>query len=142
MFRFVVNYLGFLKHISIFAWIFDATFVLWNAVFNPNLTQALDVIENRVAAWNDVTLRVHKFGGIQFNYKKKEIGHIHSNGILDILFSIKTKKYLIQQGHALEHHLFKKSGWVTFYIHSEGDIEKAIWLLKLSYSKKTTNSVG
>jgi hypothetical protein len=141
MFKFVVNHLGFLKHIPLFATFFDAIILLWNSVFNPKLILAVECIELELATWSGVERLPHKFGGIQFNYSGHEIGHIHSNGVLDILFSQKIKKELLAKKIASHHHVFFNSGWITFYVRSADDIENAISLLAMSYQNKITRSV-
>jgi hypothetical protein len=136
MFRFIVKYFGVLKYIPFFAGLVDALTMIWNSLFNPELINAIEKIENEVAGWNDIQRSVHKFGGIQFNCGTREVGHIHSNGILDILFSRKMKADLLQGGRISDHHVFMQSGWISFYIHTEADIQMAIELLALSYKIK------
>jgi hypothetical protein len=132
MFKFIVRYLGFLKQVPFFATFVEAWMMMYHSIANPRIIHSIDLIEKEVTAWHGVYVSMHKFGGIQFNYNGKEIGHIHSNGILDILFSTKTKKHLLVDGRVADHHVFTKSGWISFYIRSEADVEKAIDLLKLS----------
>lgn len=135
MFKFIVIYFGFLKHIPFLAGLFDALMMIWNMTFNSKLMDSIEHIENEIAKWDGISRSVHKFGGIQFNYRSKEIGHIHSNGILDILFTKKIKSELIQHHEVFDHHIFPHSGWISFYIRSASDIPKAMWLLELSYTR-------
>jgi Family of unknown function (DUF5519) len=135
MFRFVVRYLGFLKHVPIMAVTWDALMMIWNAAFNKELIVAIDRIEDEVSAWQGIDRSLHKFGGLQFNYQSREIGHIHSNGVLDILFSKTIKQELIREGLVSEHHVFVKSGWVSFYVKSVADVEKAVGLLARAKSR-------
>lgn len=136
MFRFVVRYLGFLKHVPLLAWLLDALIGLWNYAFNPSILKSIDRIESEVSQWQDVCVSLHKFGGIQFNYCGQEIGHIHSNGILDILFDRETKYKLMENGFVDEHHSFPGSGWISCCIASPPDVVKAIGLLGLSCKMK------
>lgn len=136
MFRFVVKYLGFVKHVPFFATVFDSMIMLWNNAFNPHVIKAIECIESELATWEGIERLPHKFGGIQFNREGKEIGHIHSNGILDILFTRKIKNELLRTGSATDHHVFSNSGWITFYIRSSEDIQNAISLLARSYNLK------
>lgn len=136
IFKFIVMYLGFLKHIPLLAGMMDASLMLWNFALNPEITNSIERVEKEISTWKGISLSAHRFGGIQFNYNTKEIGHIHSNGILDILFSKKIKYTLLQEGGAFDHHIFNHSGWISFYIRSKNDVEKAIRLLALSYYHK------
>ena len=84
-------------------------------------------------------MQVHKFGGIQFNLNRRELGHIHGNGLLDILFSRKIKSQLLKEGKVKEHHTFGNSGWITFQIQNTEDKKLAIELLKYAYANSQEN---
>ena len=103
---------------------------------NKSVLDYLDEIENEVLSWQKTSAHVHKFGGIQFDVYNKEIGHIHSNGLLDILFSKEVKVRIAQEGKIKEHHTFKNSGWISFLIRKEEDKKYAIELLRQSYLLK------
>jgi len=133
IFNWVVRRIGFLKHIPLLAMMFDGWMMMWNALQNPEVLAAIDRIETTAATWNGIELSIHKFGGLQFNYRGKEVGHIHSNGILDILFPRKISNTLIANKRANEHHIFNTSGWISFYIRDARDYDAAIALLRLSY---------
>ena len=136
VFQWVVRYLNFLKVVPPLSFIFDMFLYLWYALFRPEVMSGIDAVEERVLRWRGVSLRLHRFGGMQFNYGEKEIGHLHSNGLLDVLLNVKTKEKLINKGLACEHHVFKKSGWVSFQIQQKEDYQKALFLLRLSYMLK------
>ena len=86
-----------------------------------------------ITAWAGVEASPHRFGGAEFTLGGTEIGHIHHNGMVDIPFNTKIRDQLLAEGKALPHHLLKETGWITFYIRSEADVEAAIWLFRLSY---------
>jgi hypothetical protein len=135
MFRFIVHKLGLLKHVPFFALWFDAAAMIWNSWFAPEITRTIEKIEEEVSGWEGVSTSLHKFGGIQFNYAGKELGHIHSHGVVDILFSRQIKQTLILEERAEEHHILKNTGWTSFYIRSAADLTGAIDLLALSYKR-------
>ncbi len=139
MFEFTVRYLGFLKHVPLLPHLFDVILRLWTLVTNRELMNCLDDIEEEVLSWPATTVQSHKFGGVQFNFQHKEIGHIHGNGILDILFSREIKASLIKNGRASDHHIFKNSGWISFYIRGHVDKSHALELLRQAYSLRTAN---
>lgn len=134
IFRFIVRYLGILKHVPLFAWLLDALLGLSNYAFNRNVIRCIEIVESEVSQWNGVSISLHRFGGIQFNYCGREIGHIHSNGILDLIVNRETKRHLLKTGIACEHHAFPRSGWMSCHIASQKDVVKAISFLRLSYS--------
>ncbi|OJW12897.1 MAG: hypothetical protein BGO48_02405 [Mucilaginibacter sp. 44-25] len=98
--------------------------------------EAIDEIEAELITWENVTTSLHKYGGLQFNYNGKELGHIHSNGLLDMPFSRSKKQQLMQQDKRVkDHHTFINSGWISVYMSSPADIVLAIALFKISYQK-------
>jgi hypothetical protein len=132
MFDFIVTYLGFLKRIPLFPQIIDASLRIYYLLFDEERLKAVDAIESTVSLWDEVTLSIHKYGGIQFNYKGKEIGHMHSNGIVDILLDRKTKALLLQQKLAENHHVLKDTGWISIYVKNKKDVETVLSVLKIS----------
>jgi hypothetical protein len=97
MFKLIIKYVGILKHIPLFPAILDAWMTIWTTTFSPQITKAIDTTESEVSSWPGISIAPHRFGGIQFNCFSREIGHIHGNGILDILFDRKTKYDLIKR---------------------------------------------
>lgn len=132
MFKFVVKYLGVMKEVPLLPHFFDSLLKLWTLVTNPNLADQLDNIEAEVLSWHGTSSCMHRYGGIQFNYKGKEIAHIHSNGLLDILFTREIKYQLMNEGMVNQHHVFTRSGWISFYIKKNEDVAYAIELLRRS----------
>jgi len=135
MFLFVIRHLGFLKSIPGLGIVFDAWLKVCTLLTNPAVPDHIDAIEAAVTKWSNIDTSIHKYGGLQFNYNKREIGHIHSNGLLDMLLSRKIKQELMKEGRIQHHHSFKNSGWASFYIKTEDDKEYAISLLKLCYDR-------
>jgi hypothetical protein len=58
---------------------------------------------------------------------------VHDGGIIDIPFPRSVRDSLLTEGLAEEHRWVPNSGWVTFRVRSDRDIEHAIWLMRLSY---------
>jgi len=107
------------------------------------MKEAKDKICDAVTLWNGVAVHTHKFGGIEFRLGKRELGHVHGNSLLDIPFPMKVRNTLIDARRVRPHHILPSSGWVSFYLKSDSDIEEAINLLRLSYdiaSKKISLS--
>lgn len=118
------------------ALIFDSWLKLWMLSTRPVVLDWIDEIEAEVLSWEGITGTLHQYGGLQFNLGKVEIGHIHSNGIMDVLFSRQFKQELMKEGQIEDHHLFTKSGWISFLISSEEDKNYAKYLLGLSYERE------
>lgn len=97
------------------------------------MRQHIENLQNTITAWPGVTAEPHRFGGIEFKLNGVEIGHVHQSGMVDIPFNSQIRNQLIAEGRAGVHHLLKDTGWITFYIRQPEDVERAIWLFRLSY---------
>ena len=90
-------------------------------------------IVDTLLTWDGMEAHPHRFGGTEFRIGKREIGHIHGDSLVDIPFPKKIRDEIVAAGEAQPHHILPETGWVSFYLREEGDIEKAIALLKRSY---------
>jgi hypothetical protein len=90
-------------------------------------------IVSALLAWDGVEARPHRFGGTEFRIGRREIGHIHGDWLVDIPFPKKVRDEIVSGGLAEPHHILPESGWVSFYLRIEADIQVAIRLLKRSY---------
>ena len=87
-----------------------------------------------VTSWPGVKSQSHRFGGVEYVIGRREIGHIHGDHLVDIPFPKKVRNEIVAVGRAQPHHVLPETGWVSFYIRQEADVEKAITLLKESYA--------
>ena len=94
---------------------------------------AQNAITKAATSWAGVTVQPHRFGGVEYVIGKREIGHIHGDHMVDIPFPKKVRDEIVAAGRAQPHHIFPETGWVSFYLRQEEDVEKAITLLRESY---------
>jgi len=83
--------------------------------------------------WDGIEAHPHRFGGTEFRIGKREIGHMHGDSLVDIPFPKKVRDEIVAAGEASPHHILPETGWVSFYLRQDGDIKRAIDLLKRSY---------
>ena len=50
------------------------------------MSKIIESIEKEILSWPYVTAELHRFGGIEFRLNKREMRHIHSEGLADISF--------------------------------------------------------
>jgi len=94
----------------------------------------LKKLEEEVSAWPNISVHAHRFGGREFLFgKTAEVGHVHTNGIVDIPLPRPVRDALLADDLADEHHWVPNSGWITFQMRSEEDLSHALWLMRLSY---------
>jgi len=136
MFLFVIRYLGFLKFIPGLGILFDGWLKIFTLLTKPDMLDWIDEIEAQTLRWSGISISTHKYGGLQINCNGKEVGHIHSNGLLDMLLSRNIKaRLMLEDNRVEEHHSFKNTGWISFYIHTEYDLKIALKLLRLGYER-------
>jgi hypothetical protein len=93
----------------------------------------LNEIEDVVASWPRTSVHSHRFGGREFRFANAEVGHVHYGGIVDIPFPRSIRDALLKEGLAEEHQWVPNSGWVTFRVRIDRDLQHAVWLMRLSY---------
>ena len=139
LFNNVIRTLAFMKHVPFAPMLFDAILKLLTYFTRKDVLIMVDDIEDEVTAWHGVSSKMHKYGGLQFDVHDKEIGHIHGNGVVDILLSRANKDQLLSEGKVTDHHTFKNSGWITYILNGQESKEYALRLFKISYDLKQLN---
>jgi hypothetical protein len=91
-------------------------------------------IREIVKAWQDVSLASHRFGGLEFRLGKREIGHVHGDSLVDVPFPKHVRDEVVAAGEAEPHHILPDTGWVSVFLRVDDDAERAIALLRRSYS--------
>jgi len=118
--------------------IFDAFLTAATALFRPARLRAMSAIEESVGQWPGMRVRVHRLGGIGFSHEGRESSHIHGNGLLDCFVGQDQRDALVSEGRALPHHVFPRSGWISFWINDERDVSAALELITMAAQRQTT----
>ena len=92
-------------------------------------------LELTLREWPGTATSPHRFGGVEFRVDRREIGHVHPNGMLDLPFPVRMRRELVAAGRADAHHMLPHTGWVTFRIRTEHDLPAAVELLRLNYDR-------
>ena len=96
----------------------------------------IESIKQEILSWPYVTAEPHRFGGIEFRIKKREMGHIHDERVADIPFPLNVRNELVNSGRVSPHHVLPQSGWVSYWIEKgKGDIPAIIELFRLRYEQ-------
>ncbi|MBA3610535.1 MAG: DUF5519 family protein [Rubrobacter sp.] len=99
-------------------------------------------IEREVLGWDGVEGRAHRFGGVEFRVRGHEIGHLHGDRLADLPFPRKVREELVEAGRARPHHVLPQTGWVSYRIRGEEDLEGALELFRLNYERLTKRKKG
>jgi len=92
-------------------------------------------IVREVSGWPGVTIGRHRFGGTEFRYGRRELGHLHGSRLADLPFPLLVRNDLVAAGRAEPHHILPRSGWVSLWIRGAGDVGAAIELFRLNYER-------
>jgi len=105
-------------------------------VFHPARLRVISEIESAVRQWPGVRVGVHRLGGIGFFFRGKESSHIHGNGLLDCFVGRANRDSLVEGGRALPHHVFPRSGWISFWVRDKEDVQPALDLIRIAMESK------
>lgn len=140
IFHFVVRRLRWLIRIPFFPHLFDSLLLAWASVIRPSRLAAMAALEK--ALDGQVHLAVHRFGGVEFRDDLgRQLGHVHGHGLLDVCVSRNRAAKLVEAKRVAPHHIFPKSGWVSFQLETPQDVPFARALLELARQRGPTQPV-
>jgi hypothetical protein len=87
-----------------------------------------------------VTEETHRFGGVEYNYGRKELGHVHGDRLADLPFPRAIHDQLIAAGRAELHHVLPDTGWVSRWIASADEADDVIALFRINYDRYSASS--
>jgi Family of unknown function (DUF5519) len=133
MFTFVVRNFRWLARVPGAPQIFDSVLLISTALFCPSRLRAISAVEKEAQRLPDVNLGVHRYGGIGFFFRGKEMSHIHGNGLLDCFVGRTNRDLLLREsGGVTAHHVFPDSGWVSFSVKNPDDVGRALELIQVA----------
>ncbi len=92
-------------------------------------------IRAALLTWPGVSAEPHRFGGIEYRYGRKEMGHVHGDRLADLPFPRKIHDELIAAGRAELHHVLPETGWVSRWISSAEEAADVIALFRINYDR-------
>ncbi|HEX9386329.1 MAG TPA: luciferase family protein [Anaerolineales bacterium] len=98
-----------------------------------SVSNAQKTITQALTTWEGVSTAPHRFGGVEYRLGTRELGHIHGDHLVDIPFPKKVRDEIVHTGLAEPHHILPETGWISFYLREESDVQKGIALLRRSY---------
>jgi hypothetical protein len=132
IFEFAVHRLKWLAAIPGAPQIFDAMLFTSTALFHPARLRAISAIETAAREMPEMRPGGHRFGGVGFFFRGRECGHIHGNGLLDCFVGQAKRDALLLDDRASAHHVFPRSGWISFWVRDGADVPRAIELIRIA----------
>ena len=140
IFAFAVRRLKWLAVIPGAPQIFDAMLFASTGLFHPARLRAISAVEKAMNELPGVRTGVHRLGGVGFFFRGKECSHIHGNGLLDCFVGRENRDILVREQRASPHHVFPRSGWVSFWIKNGEDVSRAIDLIRIACAYRSSAS--
>jgi hypothetical protein len=94
-----------------------------------------DLIQEAVLSWPGVEAVGHRFGGLEYRYGRKEMGHVHGDHLADLPLPRKLRDEVIAAGRAEPHHVLPQTGWVSCWMAGPEDAPRVIELFRLQYDR-------
>ena len=104
------------------------------------MTAAGQQIREAVLSWAGVEAVPHRFGGTEYRYGRKEMGHVHGDRLADLPFPRRIHDELIASGRAQLHHVLPDTGWVSVWIEGPDDAQHVVDLFRLQYDRYRESS--
>jgi luciferase-like monooxygenase len=104
------------------------------------MTRPGERIRQAVGSWPGVSSLPHRFGGIEYRYGKKEMGHVHGDRLADLPMPRRLHDELIAAGRAQPHHVLPQTGWVSVFIGGPKDVDDVIELFRIQYERYSGSS--
>lgn len=98
-----------------------------------SVSNAQKIITQTLTSWEGVSTAPHRFGGVEYRLGSRELGHIHGDHLVDIPFPTRVRDEIVNAGLAEPHHVLPETGWISFYLREENDVQKVLALLRRSY---------
>ena len=93
------------------------------------------LIRDAVTSWPGVEAVPHRFGGIEYRYGRKEMGHVHGDRLADLPLPRRLRDELIAAGRAQPHHVLPDTGWVSCWITGPEDAEAVVEIFRMQYDR-------
>jgi hypothetical protein len=133
VFAFVIRKLRWLARVPLFPQVFDTMLLLATALFDWRALAVMESLERDACHLPGVELCVHRFGGVGFTSGRHEIAHLHGNGLFDAFVGVRARDSAVRNGVASPHHVFPRSGWVSFWMKTEADLPAALELMRIAH---------
>lgn len=104
------------------------------------MRRAGDLIREELTTWHGVETLPHRFGGIEYQFGRREMGHVHGDGFVDLPLPRKLHDRVIADGRAQPHHVLPETGWVSCWMDGPDDAACVIELFRMQYERYSRQS--
>ncbi len=105
LFHFIIRRLGYFRRFPSLVYGFDVFLRMLTAITAPTILREIRALTRELLSWREVSLSRHRFGGREFQYRGDELGHVHSNGVVDIRLTRTEHDDVVARGIAVPRHV-------------------------------------
>ena len=109
-----------------FTTLLDAHLRMWTLVTSPSTFRRMLHVHRSFANLPEVSLGTHFYGGISYLRGRKELAHMHGDGVLDAHVGTRRAEALRGIPGIEAHHAEGGPGWVTVDLRGEVDVDSAV----------------
>jgi hypothetical protein len=92
------------------------------------------LIEREVLRWPGVASEPGRFGAVAFRYGKREIGHIHRDGVADLPVTREMREEILSRSRARPHRAGVK-GYISYPLEEQEDVSVVLEILGWNYDR-------
>src|ERR1700716_93016 len=89
-----------------------------------------ELLRENVLSWPGVEAVPHRFGGTEYRFGRKEMGHVHGDRLADLPLPRKLHDEVIADGRAHPHHALPNTGWVSCWMDGHNHAASALALFR------------
>jgi len=101
-----------------------------------------ETIREEVLSWPGVEVAPHRFGGVEYRFGRKEMGHVHGDRLADLPLPRRLHDEVVAAGRAVPHHVLPDTGWVSCWMNRPVDAAGVIELFRLQYDRYLKSSLN
>src|SRR5262249_44172814 len=103
--------------------------------------ELLAAVDRELVTWPGITKERGRFNSTAYKLGRREIGHVHRNGVADLAVPGAVYDELIATGRAQPHQAGVQ-GVVSHWIDQPEDVDRVLALFRLNYDRATAKSEG
>jgi hypothetical protein len=107
--------------------------VPWRLLFRERVAGLVSDLTETVTGWEGVSPAPHRYGGVEFRFEGRELGHIHDWGLVDLPLARPLRDAVVECSLAHPHHVLPDSGWVSTFLATDGDLDRVVTLFELAH---------
>lgn len=105
----------------------------WRLLSRGRVARLVGDLRDAVGGWEGVSPEEHRFGGTEFRYDGRELGHVHDWGLVDLPLARPLAEAVTECSLAHPHHVLPDSGWVSTFLRTDSDLDRILSLFGASY---------